>query len=127
MAFGKDVDPSAAGKKSAEKRWGAKKQAEAAVVEGTAAPDEVSLLAAMRHAFTRPAREDRTEQHKFCRGWMEANPHGFGSKLADLEAKFGKIGPKEQDEDQQADAGTDAALACLDRWLQARAEGRADD
>jgi hypothetical protein len=59
------------------------------------AEEEPTLLGAMRHVFTRPQREDRTEQHRFCRTWMRENAHGFGSKLADLEAKFGKIKPTE--------------------------------
>jgi hypothetical protein len=68
---------------------------DAAAAAGPAEEEEPTLLGAMRHVFTRPRREDRTEQHKFCRRWMDESPGHFGSKLADLEGKFGKIKPTE--------------------------------
>jgi hypothetical protein len=42
----------------------------------------------MRHAYSRPAREDRTPAQRACRRWMRADIGGFMRCLTRLEAKL---------------------------------------
>jgi hypothetical protein len=44
-------------------------------------------LADMRWVYAHPAREDRTQGHKVCRKWMDADLPGFMARKSSLEAK----------------------------------------
>jgi hypothetical protein len=45
-------------------------------------------LADMRWVYAHPAREDRTQGHKLCRKWMNADLPGFMARKTSLEAKI---------------------------------------
>jgi hypothetical protein len=54
-------------------------------------------LADMRWVYAHPAREDRTQGHKVCRKWLNADLPGFMARKSSLEAKVPP--PKMHDDD----------------------------
>jgi hypothetical protein len=55
-----------------------------AALDTEAIPEQ---LADMRWVYAHPARDDRTQGHKVCRKWMDADLPGFMARKTSLEAK----------------------------------------
>jgi hypothetical protein len=79
---GGKIDPSEAGKKGAEKRWGASEGASEVVAEGP-----VDVLAEMEALLSRPKGEDRTDFQKKLRGQYEKDFDGYMDRLVRLRGR----------------------------------------
>lgn len=112
---GGKFDPSEAGRRSGQARRS----------DPSVAPSDgpVDLLAEYQAILRRPASEDVTPFQKSLRKQYQGDFNGFMDRLVKL---TGKEGPRSA-EVSGADEGTGQALAVLDRWLKARAEGRIDE
>jgi hypothetical protein len=78
-------------------------------------------LADMRWVYERPASQDKTQGHKTCRKWLNADPKGFMGHKSNLEARVValKAGPKEKapQPEEDVDEGTERALKLCRDYL----------
>ena len=52
------------------------------------------LLADMRRVYAQPESKDRTPGQRRCRAWLDADPAGFLSRMADLEKAHAPVAQK---------------------------------
>lgn len=85
------------------------------------------LLRDMRRVYKQAKDLDKTEGEKLCRQFLEDDPRGFLSQMAQLERTQGP--PAEPAEhvdgdEEQADAGEELTLELIDRLLDDYAQSR---
>jgi hypothetical protein len=83
------------------------------------------LLADMRRVYAQDESKDRTPGQKRCRAWLDTDPAGFLSRMADLEKAHAAVAPKEgkpaakekPPAEPEVDEGEERALELIDKLL----------